>query len=120
MLKKIWISTANLYERFGLSHTVDNGIKGMTEEINEVFDAMAKLGVDEDNLGKRQDLAQEAIDLLVTVMSALMAMNIQYAELEYAANAVIQKNDAKSHITHVVYNNKITRKDKVANHFEND
>ena len=99
-------STLDFYERFGVQPQVDNTIMNFQEEAREVVEA-ARDGSDLDHI------AEEAADVFVTAMGICFASGVDVDRLIRQVYAVIAKNDAKTHETHVVHTGKIRRRSSI-------
>lgn len=102
--ERLWLSTRGLHDRFGITPEIDSQAALIREEAEEVIAAARDEGADE--------LAAEIADCIVVLMGMGMARGIALDRLQDAMNAVIAKNDAKTHETHYVNpaTHKITRK----------
>lgn len=102
--ERLWISTRNLHQRFGIVPEIERQVPLVVEEMNEAI-AAARF---EDDLA----LTQEIVDSVVVLMGLAMARGVALDDLHDAMNAVIRKNDAKTHLTHAIDANtfKIKRK----------
>lgn len=111
-LYTLWRSTLNLYERFSFLPSIENARHGILEESYETVDALNSKDV--------SHYADELVDILVFGISGLLALGGTIADLDSAIDRVITKNDAKTNDTHVLYNNKITKRTKIAQYeYEN-
>lgn len=104
-LLQLWNSTESLYRRFALQPNIKNAVNGIVEESAEVIEAIS-----EENA---EHLAEEVADTIVVLISACLARGLTYKELEKGILKVTSKNDAKNHRTHIVFNDKISRIEKV-------
>lgn len=94
-LKHLWDSSEAFYKRFDSYPPSTTGmLRVLHEEAYEVIEAALT-----DDPGV---LADEAADLIVTIMGTLMARGVPLAELEAAMERIAAKNDAKTHETHHV------------------
>ena len=76
--------------------------KVFLEEVHELIEAV-KLGQDRDHI------AEEAADVIVTVIALCHAAGIPPEQMIRQMYAVIDKNDAKTHDTHAFIDGKIRR-----------
>lgn len=105
-LRDLVRSTLALYERFGVEPQLDAATRVFEEEVAEFIEA-ARAG---DN---RQHTAEEAADVLVTVIGLCKAAGVPPEMLIEQIHAVIEKNDAKTHATHEINaDGKIARKSR--------
>ncbi len=88
-------STQALYDRFEQAFHIDKQLPIFEEEVRELIEA-AQLGED------TQHIAEEAGDVFVTAIGLALAVGVSAEELMAQARAVIAKNDAKTHASHVV------------------
>lgn len=104
-LHHLWESSAEFYERFDCYPPETHALlRVMNEEYFELIEAAFS--------GDNHALADEAADLVVTIMGTLMSCGVGLAELERAMERIAAKNDAKTHETHYVNSNgKIARRD---------
>ena len=108
-------STRALHERFGVLFRVDVSERLVAEESYELLRASAEAeyisigGIDSDR--ERMKLTHEAVDLIVVTLALLQAHGVTDDDLAQAIDAVIAKNDAKTHATHELVNGKITRRE---------
>lgn len=97
-------STQALYERFGQTFHLAAQLPIFEEEVRELIEA-ATAGED------TQHIAEEAGDVFVTAIGLALATGVSAEQLITQAQAVIAKNDAKTHATHHVNENgKIARR----------
>jgi NTP pyrophosphatase (non-canonical NTP hydrolase) len=96
-------STLNFYARFGVKSQVADAVRNFQEEVNELIEA-AHAGLDRDHI------AEEAADVLVTTIGICDAAGVDAERLVRQIYAVIAKNNAKTHETHVVSDGKIRRR----------
>lgn len=106
----LWISTTNLYDRFDLKPSLKNATNGIVEESAELLEEL--------NQANPENVAEEFADLMVVGISGMLARGLTLKDLERGMLKVINKNDSKNHNTHVVYNHKITKKEKVVTNNE--
>lgn len=111
-LNDLWESTENLYDRFETHPTSQGSAKLIMEECAEMLAELSQFD--------KANLAEEFADVIVVGIGALMSKGLTMKDLERAMLKVIIKNDSKNHDTHIIYNGKITRKEKVANHHDSD
>ena len=92
--ERLWISTRNLHQRFGVVPEIDRQVPLILEEITEAI-AAARNEPDD-------ALAKEITDSIVVLMGLAMARHVSLDMLHGAMNAVISKNNAKTHDTHAI------------------
>jgi len=104
-LRALAASTLAFYDRFGVTPQPQPAERVFREEVEELIEA-ARAGDDPAHI------AEEAADVIVTVIGLCTAVGVTPARLEEAIFAVARKNDAKTHETHAVdENGKISRRD---------
>ncbi|HLA99584.1 MAG TPA: MazG nucleotide pyrophosphohydrolase domain-containing protein [Anaerolineales bacterium] len=96
-------STFAFYDRFDATPQVESASRNLLEEVNEFIEA-AREG------NNRTHIAEEAADVIVTTLGLCQASRIGIDELIKQIYAVIDKNNAKTHETHVYVDGKIRRK----------
>ena len=103
-LEHLWNATESLHKRFGVfPPDTSEALRVLNEEAFEVIEAALT--------GDEQELADEAADLIVTLMGVLMARDVELNHLEDAMRRVAAKNNAKTHETHHInQNGKIARR----------
>ena len=102
-LRDLIRSTLEFYARFGVKSQVPDSIRNFQEEVNELIEA-AQAGADKDHI------AEEAADVIVTTIGVCDAAGVDPERLVAQIYAVIAKNNAKTHETHVVADGKIRRR----------
>lgn len=102
-LRDLAQSTLDFYERFKVRPQLDEAIPIFQEEVDEFIEA-ARDGHDVTHI------AEEAADVLVTVLGVCDSMNIPLEKVIEQIYAVIDKNNAKTHETHVYKDGKIRRR----------
>ncbi|MBC7869616.1 MAG: hypothetical protein H7Y09_02150 [Chitinophagaceae bacterium] len=102
-LRDLSYSTLAFYERFGVHPTLDGATNVFREEVNELIEA-AHEGTN------KEHIAEEAADVIVTVIGLCKAAGVDTEQLIEQMYAVIAKNDAKTHQTHVYSEGKIRRR----------
>ncbi len=102
-LRDLAQSTADFYARFGVVPERENAIMNFEEEVRELIEA-ARTGSNLDHI------AEESADVLVTALGVCFASGIDVNRIIQQVYAVIAKNDAKTHETHVVHTGKIRRR----------
>jgi NTP pyrophosphatase (non-canonical NTP hydrolase) len=105
-LRDLARSTGEFYERFGVQPQLDDCIQNFQEEVRELIEA-AREGSNADHI------AEECADVFVTAIGICFARGINAERLVEQVYAVIAKNDAKTHQTHVYHNGKIRRRSTV-------
>lgn len=108
-LEQLFASTQDLYRRFNFTPSFINARKGLIEEAHEAANEL--LAGDT----HPQAYLEELADLIVVGFSGMLTHGFVLEDLDDAIRKVIEKNDAKNHDTHTVYNNKITRRSKIVN-----
>lgn len=104
VLRHLWESSAEFYQRFNCYPPETHALlRVMNEEYFELIEAAFA--------GDNHALADEAADLIVTIMGTLMSCGVSLDGLEAAIERVAAKNDAKTHETHFIdQNGKIARR----------
>lgn len=102
-LRDLAQSTADFYARFGVTPQVNDAVKNFEEEVRELIEA-ARAGMDHDHT------AEEAADVIVTAIGVCYASGISIDQIVKQVYAVVAKNDAKTHETHVHLDGKIRRR----------
>lgn len=102
-LRDLAQSTADFYARFGVTPQVTDAVKNFEEEVRELIEA-ARAGTDPDHT------AEEAADVIVTALGVCYASGISIDQIVKQVYAVVAKNDAKTHDTHVHLDGKIRRR----------
>lgn len=106
-LRDLIRSTLDFYARFGVTQETPSALRNFQEEVNELIEA-AQAGTDRDHI------AEEAADVIVTIVGVCDAAGVSPERLIDQLYAVIAKNDAKTHATHVVADGKIRRRPPTA------
>jgi NTP pyrophosphatase (non-canonical NTP hydrolase) len=101
-LRDLIASTLGFFARFNVTPTPDDMEKVFLEEVHELIEAV-RLGQD------REHMAEEAADVIVTVIALCHAAGIDPDHMIRQMYAVIDKNDAKTHDTHAFIDGKIRR-----------
>lgn len=94
-LRDLIQSTVDLYQRFDRTFNLKAQLPIFQEEVNELITA-AQAG------GNTQHIAEEAGDVFVTAIGLALAAGATPEQLIAQAQAVVQKNNAKTHQTHHV------------------
>ena len=102
-LRDLIHSTLEFYGRFGWQPLTTEAIRVFEEEVREVTEA-AQDGTDKNHI------AEEAADVIVTLIGVCQASGVEAEQLIQQLYAVIAKNDAKNHNTHVYVDGKIRRR----------
>lgn len=102
-LRDLIRSTLAFYDRFGWQPLTADAIRVFEEEVREVTEA-AQDGTD------KRHIAEEAADVIVTLVGVCQASGVDPELLVEQLYAVIAKNDAKTHDTHVYTDGKIRRR----------
>ncbi len=104
-LRDLAQSTADFYARFGVTPELENCITNFQEEVRELIEA-AREGTDGSHI------AEESADVLVTAIGVCFASGLSVYRIIEQVYAVVAKNDAKTHDTHVYSDGKIRRRVK--------
>jgi NTP pyrophosphatase (non-canonical NTP hydrolase) len=103
-LRDLIDSTINLHKRFGVTPQLEVTLRVFQEEVDELIEA-AQQATD------KQHIAEEAADVFVTAIGMCLAAGVDGEEIIKRTRAVIEKNDAKTHLTHTINENgKIARR----------
>jgi NTP pyrophosphatase (non-canonical NTP hydrolase) len=102
-LRDLTHSTLQFYRRFDVEPEPDSALRNFREEVEEFIEA-AQANTDKDHI------AEEAADVFVTAIGVCYSCGVDIEKLIEQTYAVIAKNDAKTHDTHIVRNGKITRR----------
>ncbi len=102
-LRQLIDSTLAFYERFDYVPELEGATRVFQEEVRELIEA-AHDGQDKNHI------AEEAADVIVTVVGLCAAAGVERERIIEQIYAVIAKNDAKTHATHVVLDGKIRRR----------
>jgi NTP pyrophosphatase (non-canonical NTP hydrolase) len=102
-LRDLAKSTLAFYARFGLQPAQIDTIANFREETGELIEAA------EANEDQRH-IAEEAADVFVTAIGVCAARGVSIDALIEQVYAVIAKNDAKTHETHIFSDGKIRRR----------
>jgi NTP pyrophosphatase (non-canonical NTP hydrolase) len=102
-LRDLAQSTLAFFARFGVKPTVNDCVQNLREEVAELIEA-AQIGTDQNHT------AEEAADVFVTAIGICYAAGVDIDRLVEQIYAVIAKNDAKNHQTHVYSDGKIRRR----------
>ncbi|MCC6614459.1 MAG: hypothetical protein IT320_13345 [Anaerolineae bacterium] len=102
-LRELFLGTAAFYERFGYVPQLGDSVTNFREETRELIEAAE----DGDDV---RHIAEEAADVFVTAMGVCMARGVDVDLLIEQVYAVIHKNDAKTHETHIYTEGKIRRR----------
>ncbi len=94
-LRDLIRSTLAFYKRFGVTPQLEASTLVFQEEVDELIEAAH----DDHNV---DHIAEEAADVIVTVIGLCEAAGVPQEKLVEQIYAVIAKNDAKSHDTHNV------------------
>ena len=105
-LRDLAQSTHEFYERFGVEPQLNDCIQNFQEEVRELIEA-AQAGTD------KAHIAEETADVFVTAIGICFASGVEIERLVEQVYAVITKNDAKTHETHVYANGKIRRRSTI-------
>lgn len=108
----LWSSTAAFRQRFNMDETATPlaQMRCVHEELAEFEFLFYQIHFGDDDELQYQYAAQEAADLLVTVMGALMSMGVTLHDIEDAMLEIAAKNDAKTTETHAMdANGKVSR-----------
>lgn len=102
-LRDLIRATLEFYARFDFHLEVPSATRVFQEEVGELIEA-AHDGTNKDHI------AEEAADVMVTVIGLCAAAGVEPEHLIQQVYTVIAKNDAKTHQTHVVSDGKIRRR----------
>ena len=102
-IRDLFMGTAAFYERFGYVPQLTDSMANFREEARELIEAA------EDGSDVRH-IAEEAADVFVTAIGVCMARGVDIDLLIEQVYAVINKNDAKTHETHIYTEGKIRRR----------
>lgn len=105
-LRDLAVSTREFYERFDVQPQLADCIQNFQEEVRELIEA-AQDGSSADHT------AEESADVFVTAIGICFASGIPVERLVEQVYAVIAKNDAKTHQTHVYHDGKIRRRSAI-------
>ncbi len=94
-LRDLIRSTLAFYERFGVTPQLEAATLVFQEEVDEFIEAAH----DDHDV---QHIAEEAADVIVTVIGLCEAAGVPPEKLVEQIYAVIEKNNAKNHNTHAV------------------
>ncbi len=97
-------STVAFYRRFAVTPMTDEMIRVFREEVGELIEA-AQEGTD------RNHIAEEAADVIVTVLGLCLACGVDPITINEGLTYVAAKNDAKTHATHHYKDGKIRRRE---------
>ena len=103
-LQRLWDSTEQLHSRFGTHTRVEAQMRVFFEEVYEFTSSISDTRIGPGIV------SAEAVDVIVTVFSALQAAGIPFDRLADAIVSVAVKNDAKDWTTHEIRNGKISRR----------
>lgn len=102
MFNRLAKSTLEFYERFSYTPNLNAAHRIFLEEVGELIEAS--------RTQDREDIVEEAADVIVTVIGIVLACDISIGELEDAMAYVARKNDRKGYDTHILREGKIQRK----------
>ena len=102
-LRDLALSTTAFYQRFSVQPEVTACIRNFREEVMELIQA-AQDGTDKNHI------AEEAADVFVTAIGICYAAGVDIDTLMDQVYHVIEKNDAKTQLTHVYADGKIRRR----------
>jgi NTP pyrophosphatase (non-canonical NTP hydrolase) len=105
-LRDLAQSTLDFYARFDVTPQIDDMVQNFQEEVRELIEA-GREGHDPNHT------AEEAADVFVTAMGICFASGVDVNRLVQQVYAVITKNDAKTHETHVLHTGKIRRRSSI-------
>lgn len=88
-------STVDFYTRFEVHPQPEIAIRVFQEEVDELIEA-AELGTD------LAHIAEEAADVMVTAIGICLSRGVDPESIIRQAQAVIDKNNSKTHETHAV------------------
>lgn len=106
-LRTLAQSSIDFLKRFGVATSADGPLDGhiavFQEEVGELIEA-ALHRTDKDHI------AEEAADVIVTVINLCHAAGVDIDRIIDQVYAVAAKNDAKTHATHIYQDGKIRRR----------
>lgn len=102
-LRDLAQSTHDFFVRFGVTPELTGCIKNFEEEVKELIES-AQIGTD------KSHIAEEAADVMVTAIGVCFASGVDVEKIVEQVYAVVAKNDAKTHDTHVFSDGKIRRR----------
>ncbi|MBL8116704.1 MAG: hypothetical protein J0L63_00540 [Anaerolineae bacterium] len=102
-LRDLIRSTLDFYARFDWQPELTGAAKVFQEEVAELLEA-AHEGSNKDHI------AEEAADVMVTVIGVCQAAGVDPQLLIDQLYAVVAKNNAKTHETHIYLDGKIRRR----------
>jgi NTP pyrophosphatase (non-canonical NTP hydrolase) len=94
-LRDLIRSTLSFYARFGVTPQLEASTLVFQEEVDEFIEAAH----DDHDVNH---VAEEAADVIVTVIGLCEAAGVPPEKLIEQIYTVIEKNDAKTHATHVI------------------
>ena len=102
-LRDLIRSTLDFYARFDWQPELNGAVKVFQEEVAELIEAA------QDGTNKHH-IAEEAADVLVTVIGVCAAAGVDPELLIKQLYTVVDKNNAKTHDTHIYLDGKIRRR----------
>jgi NTP pyrophosphatase (non-canonical NTP hydrolase) len=102
-LRDLIRSTLDFYARFDWQPELQGAARVFQEEVGEFIEA-AHEGTNKDHI------AEEAADVMVTVIGVCAAAGVDPERLIKQLYAVVDKNNAKTHDTHIYLDGKIRRR----------
>lgn len=103
MLQLLWQSTSALHERFNNTSESLAHIAARWRKVEEEYEEFKHA---QDN----ENLVEEAVDLMVTVIGVLQIEGVSLDQLQSAVGKVILKNGGKTEATHELKNHQIVRR----------
>lgn len=104
-LRDLAESTLAFYARFDYAPDPQSTITNFNEEVYELVEAALE--------GDKAHAAEECADVIVTALGVCFAQGLTVDEIIAAVYKVADKNDAKTHDTHVLKDGKIRRRTNV-------
>ena len=101
-LRDLAASTLDFYARFDYTPDAQSTITNFNEEVYELVEAALE--------NDRAHTAEECADVIVTALGVCFAQGLTLDEIVAAVYKVADKNDAKTHETHVLKDGKIRRR----------
>lgn len=101
-LRDLAQSTLDFYARFEYTPDQQSTITNFNEEVYELVEAALA--------GDKAHAAEECADVFVTALGVCFAQGLTVEEIVAAIYAVADKNNAKTHDTHVLKDGKIRRR----------
>ena len=118
-LRSLWEGTRELFNRFDLVPTIDAQLRKFHEEVYEFTREVTIFSwVLSPSDVTREHVLEEFVDVMVVGIVILQRMGFDYFDIQHAIDKVVEKNNAKTHLTHEVRNHQIVRKNVTNNSAE--